>query len=69
MTDPGEYQNAMLAAIDVRRGIAIASRRMPQRLQGLAEGGLAFHTEADVFGNPIVRVYRLEIRSPSAQGG
>ena len=69
VTDRGEYQNALLAAMDVRRGVAIASRRMPQLLQGLAEGGLAFHTEADVFGNPIVRVYRLEIRSPSAQGG
>ena len=69
VTDLGEYQNAALAAIDVRRGVAIASRRMPRLLQGLTEGGLAFNTEADTFGNPVVRVYRLEIHSPSTQGG
>lgn len=69
VTDLGEYQNAVLAAIDVRRGVAIASRRMPQLLQGLTEGGLAFHTEADTLGNPVVRVYRLEIQGRSTQGG
>jgi hypothetical protein len=65
VTDPEEYQNAVLAAIDVRRGGVIASRRMPLLLQGLTEGGLAVHTEADAFGNPVVHLYRLEIHSSS----
>ena len=69
VTDLGKYQNALLAAIDVRKGVVIASQRMPRLLQGLTEGGLAFNTEADAFGNPVVRLYRLEIQSPPTQGG
>ena len=67
--DPEAYENVVLTAIDVRRRVVIASRRMPLLIEGLAEGGLAVRTEADAFGNPVVRLYRLEVHSSSNQGG
>ena len=65
VTDREVYYNAVVEAIDLKRGIVIASRRMPFLLDGLLEGGLAVRNDADEFGNPVVWVYRLEIHNPS----
>ena len=65
VTDEEAYQNAVLEAVDPRRGTVIASQRMPMLFHDLLEGGLAVRNETDEVGNPIVRIYRLEIRNPA----
>ena len=64
VTNPSVYRNTVLEAIDLRRRDVITSRRMPLLFDDLLEGGLAVRNDTDEVGNPVVRVYRLEIHNP-----
>ena len=65
VTKPEVYWNAVLEAVDLKRRVVIASRRMPLLFDDLLEGGLAVRNDTDEVGNPVVWLYRLEIHSPS----
>lgn len=64
VTDRDVYFNSVVEAIDLKRGVVIASQRMPLRFTDLLEGGLAVRNDTDELGNPIVSIHRLEIRVP-----
>lgn len=65
VTDRDLYRNTVVEAIELTRGVVIACQRMPLRFSDLLEGGLAVRNDTDEVGNPVVSVYRLEIRGPS----
>ena len=65
VADRDVYRSSVVEAIDLTRGVVIASWRMPLRFGDLLEGGLAVRNHTDQVGNPVVSVYRLEIRGPS----
>ena len=62
ITDSDAYFDSLVEAIDLNRGVVIASQRMPLRFTDLLEGGLAVRNETDEVGNPVVSVHKLEIR-------
>ncbi len=64
VADRDVYRSSVVEAIDLTRGVVIASWRMPLRFGDLLEGGLAVRNDTDQVGNPVVSVYRLEIRGP-----
>ena len=64
VTDRDVYRNSVVEAIDLKRGVVIASQRMPLRFTDLLQGGLAVRNDTDQVGNPIVSIHRLEIRVP-----
>ena len=64
VTNRDLYYDAVVEAIDLKRGVVIASSRMPLLFDDLLKGGLAVRNSSDESGNPVVSVYRLEIHNP-----